>query len=512
MRWQFWCILLGVLVTLGLATSDVAAQGSDTTCPALVQAALDAADSACNDIGRNQACYGNILIDAVGRPDATGFVFETSGDVVDVNDLESLTLAGMNVANDTWGVALMRLQANLPDTLPGQNVTFLLFGDVEITNAVEAADTTVVATSGNALALGQMVEGAISNERPSIEYTYTGTAGDVISVRMERTSGDLDTYVSVLDPTGNEIAAVDDDPQLGLAGSIVNSLTLPVDGTYTIVATRFGFEGGSSSGSFSLVVETGDAGYTAPMQAFYFRTGVGDAACAEAPESGMMVQTPEGVGEVQLLVNGVRFELASTAYLQATPGGVMTIALLEGTGRAESDGVARIIPGGSYVTVPIDMNMEASGPPSEPEPYGANQYAALPTKQLPEVIEVAPPASTEMLVRGDVRINLTWDSDADLDLYLVEPDGTTIFFGSPSSNSGALLDQDTNFVCEDNFGTEENITWPTGQPLLGTHTIQVRTWDLCSDGFANWTVTVTIGDTVVLQESGTGDADFTFER
>ncbi|NOG50271.1 MAG: SH3 domain-containing protein [Chloroflexi bacterium] len=31
---------------------------------------------------------------------------------------------------------MMRLQANLPDTLPGQNVTFVLFGDVTIEDAV----------------------------------------------------------------------------------------------------------------------------------------------------------------------------------------------------------------------------------------------------------------------------------------------------------------------------------------------------------------------------------------
>ena len=30
----------------------------------------------------------------------------------------------------------MKLQANLPDSLPGQNVTFLMFGDVQIQNAV----------------------------------------------------------------------------------------------------------------------------------------------------------------------------------------------------------------------------------------------------------------------------------------------------------------------------------------------------------------------------------------
>ena len=33
-----------------------------------------------------------------------------------------------------WGIAVLKAQANLPDALPGQNVTFLLFGDTTVDN------------------------------------------------------------------------------------------------------------------------------------------------------------------------------------------------------------------------------------------------------------------------------------------------------------------------------------------------------------------------------------------
>src|SRR5690606_12835103 len=42
-----------------------------------------------------------------------------------------------------------------------------------------------------------------------------------------------------------------------------------------------------------------------PMQVFYLQTGVQDAPCGEAPNSGLMIQTPEGVAEVTLLMNEV---------------------------------------------------------------------------------------------------------------------------------------------------------------------------------------------------------------
>ena len=49
-----------------------------------------------------------------------------------------------------WGVSLMQLQANLPDTLPGQNVTVLLFGDVTLQPALASneIEVRVAATNG----------------------------------------------------------------------------------------------------------------------------------------------------------------------------------------------------------------------------------------------------------------------------------------------------------------------------------------------------------------------------
>ncbi|MFN8374478.1 MAG: hypothetical protein U0694_16570 [Anaerolineae bacterium] len=92
------------------------------------------------DLGRNEACYGNLLLSATPREDAAAFSFEQAGDRVPVADIQSLQLSAMSLTDET-GVALMALQAKLvPDTLPGQNVTVLLFGDVQVTNTVDGGD------------------------------------------------------------------------------------------------------------------------------------------------------------------------------------------------------------------------------------------------------------------------------------------------------------------------------------------------------------------------------------
>jgi len=61
-----------------------------------------------------------------------------------------------------------------------------------------------------------------------------------------------------------------------------------------------------------------------------------------------------------------------------------------------------------------------------------------------------------------VQITLSWTGAADLDLWVIEPSGTRIYYGDPASPSGGQLDVDNR--C-DNFrvGRPENIFWPRGK-------------------------------------------------
>ena len=81
----------------------------------------------------------------------------------------------------------------------------------------------------------------------------------------------------------------------------------------------------STSGDFSTlhVVQPGQPQF-GPMQAFYLTTGIGDAGCNEAPESGVLIQTPEGVSEVTFNINGVDVAMGSTVLFQAQPDAAMS--------------------------------------------------------------------------------------------------------------------------------------------------------------------------------------------
>lgn len=90
---------------------------------------------------------------------------------------------------------------------------------------------------------------------------------------------------------------------------------------------------------------------------------------------------------------------------------------------------------------------------------------------------------------GDVQVNITWNSQADVDLYVVDPAGDEIFYGSPTSASGGELDLDGNAGCGATNERSENITWNSNPPR-GTYTVRVNYWDSCDAASTDYVVTV----------------------
>lgn len=270
-----------ILAVIGyslLAVVTVVAQTGD--CPAIVDSAMDALDRVCTQAGRNQVCYGNVSITAQFQTEATGVIFEQVGDIISVADIQSMQLSPMDEENGVWGLALMKLQANIPDTVPGQNVTFLLFGDVQITSALDQYDN--------------------------------------------------------------------------------------IDAT--------------------------------PMQAFYLQTGVGDAGCEEAPESGLLVQTPEGINEIVFNINGVDVAMGSTILFQAQPNQDMSVSALEGSAMINIDGEIFSAVEGTQLRVLLDESLQAL------EAVGVDAYTLdliqnLPIDQLERQIEIALPMLDEQLAQ-----------------------------------------------------------------------------------------------------------------
>ncbi len=110
------------------------------------------------------------------------------------------------------------------------------------------------------------------------------------------------------------------------------------------------------------------------------------------------------------------------------------------------------------------------------------------------------------LLTGEVQVTLTWSGPADLDLYVVEPEGSEIYYGAPSGSQGGQLSVDSNAGCAVGSGSfVENIAWASGTPS-GEFQIWVRNFSQCGDdqsGAQGFRVEIRAGGVVEVVDTGT---------
>lgn len=164
-----------------------------------------------------------------------------------------------------------------------------------------------------AIALNSLVQGNLardSNLLPADNsyfnaYTFEGRAGQRIEITMR--SNELDTYLILLAPNGQDIAQ-DDDSGGGTNSRIV--ITLPMDGTYLVLANSYA---PGEVGTYSLEVATaGSSG--APPQ-------------ATRPQQGSYILQAEGTLGTNSLILEADGSLYQEHFFQGNAGQVVTITM-----------------------------------------------------------------------------------------------------------------------------------------------------------------------------------------
>ena len=105
----------------------------NASCQALIDRAIQASGSYCGETSSNNVCYGNSTIRAELAPGGVQR-FSQRGDIVSVNELRRLSAAPLDLEKDEWGIAVFKIIANLPRSLPGETVTMLVFGNTSLDN------------------------------------------------------------------------------------------------------------------------------------------------------------------------------------------------------------------------------------------------------------------------------------------------------------------------------------------------------------------------------------------
>ena len=127
------------------------------------------------------------------------------------------------------------------------------------------------------------------------------------------------------------------------------------------------------------------------------------------------------------------------------------------------------------------------------------EYTSIPV----EVIEVG---ST-----GPIQVSISWNTDTDVDLHVVDPDGEEIYYGAPESSTGGELDLDSNAGCSIDGINNENITWSDDDsPASGEYIVRVDYWDACDfEGTTSYVVTVRVEGEPTRTFTGTLSGDGT---
>jgi hypothetical protein len=122
---------------------------------------------------------------------------------------------------------------------------------------------------------------------------------------------------------------------------------------------------------------------------------------------------------------------------------------------------------------------------------GAPNRCQIPVREIPTATWKQ--FCTGGLQTGDVQVTLRWNSTADLDLHVVDPNGCEVYYRNPTCPSGGKLDVDANADCE-NVTTRpvENIFWPPGQAPRGEYKVFVHYYARCSGASSTESFTVRV--------------------
>jgi hypothetical protein len=141
-------LLMGLMIIrFGYLPSNASAQQTRTSiarnnllCQEIIGRALELSGSSCDQIDSNNICYGNDTLLAELLPEASQR-FSERGDIVGVNFLRRLSVSPINLDTQEWGIAIFKVLANLPRSLPGETVTLMVFGNTTLDNQSQNLET-----------------------------------------------------------------------------------------------------------------------------------------------------------------------------------------------------------------------------------------------------------------------------------------------------------------------------------------------------------------------------------
>ena len=173
-------VIIGFLGTLCIGLSAFALFRSshppvDTgqaSCQKLIDQAIAFTGNYCDQIGTNKGCYGNTTIQAQMVANSSER-FSKRGDMADVSQIQSISAAPLNLSTEEWGIAVFRVLANLPGSVPGETAMLMVFGNTKLDKISNGLDSFYFSSE-----LGQIVcdkvpfDGILINMPDGVGWTF----------------------------------------------------------------------------------------------------------------------------------------------------------------------------------------------------------------------------------------------------------------------------------------------------------------------------------------------------
>ena len=334
-----------VLILMSIAT----AVAQESACPALQGAAFENIVESCAEQEAGTLCLGQATVSPVYRgPSQSAAVLDAPGDSVSIAEIDWLSISS---EDKTWGAARALFPAYSSDDLEARDAALLAFGNVALSlpkamkPPATLADVQVTAA-----------QGANLRALPSIDARVVAqltVSRKLKAMARYRGGGWLYVYAS---------------PELRgwISQSVVST---PIERLPTL-------EAGGDTVPLWL-----------PWHRFDFRSGLADASCEGAPESGILLQTIKSAPPRQFVINGARLLLSGTVWLQAQVSNGMFVHLLDGRGWLSAPAGEVALGSGMFSAVVLEQTddgaLKPGSAPSEPAAYTYHELSGLPIHALP---------------------------------------------------------------------------------------------------------------------------------
>ncbi len=334
-------IILGVMTIIGVQIAS--AQGNDS-CQTGVLLSFARTASACATTALDEACFGSGQISGITFDGENAFT--QPGEQFSVMNLQNIITTS---SDETWSVATISLRASL-DRSVRPAITFLVFGNTQLTNGVPPMPEITVTTSGSANL-------RIDPQENSAILAQVGVNTTLIA--NGRTADQA--WLRVFIPNMNAIGWVS---RQALSNADLTPL-VTIDGTP----------------------------YLHPFQVLNFSADPNTPACDSTPPSGMIIQTPDVTTLITLRFQpDTTLQLSGTAFIQQEIQGGLTIQVVDGVATLQSANADDpvLVPAGARASFNIQTNASSATSITAAEPYTLEQVRTLPINNLPFRLRALP--------------------------------------------------------------------------------------------------------------------------